>query len=193
MSIVAILAIIILQMGMTCSSPVESSVLRGSIDPIVRELQIIDPVNTNHFNCTFAPIDCSNNGVCNQDGSACICNKGYVTRGTGNQCDYAQKKQVIAFLLAFFLAGTGASYFYMGIQTLALANLLAVGWGSVIFLSMFLCCSVCFGGKKTRLTTFFTALIALNAIAMVVWWLVLTIQTGVNSLNDSNDVPLLGW
>ncbi len=188
--------IIAIQIGMIYSSPIDPCVLRGSIVPSVedvRELQMIDPIDPVHFNCTFAPVDCSNNGVCNQDGSLCICNNGYVTHGSGNQCNYAQKKQVIAFLLSFFFPGTGASYFYMGLQTLGLANLFAVGWMSIINLGLCFCCCRFSGINKSCIEFLLYTLLLIDIVGLFIWWLILTIQTGMNTLNDSNNVPLVGW
>jgi hypothetical protein len=43
----------------------------------------------------------------------CHCDKGYVDYN-GGTCNYKQKKQLIAFLLAFFLGEFGANWFYVG-------------------------------------------------------------------------------
>lgn len=62
----------------------------------------------NSQNCTIDS-DC-NNGVCVN--STCECNIGYVSYDS-DICNYAQKKQITAFLLSFFLGGIGAEWFYL--------------------------------------------------------------------------------
>ncbi len=54
--------------------------------------------------------DC-NNGVCQE--SVCLCNKGFVSFGTNQTCNYQQKEKLTAFLLSFLIGSTGADWFYL--------------------------------------------------------------------------------
>ncbi|KAG5178225.1 hypothetical protein JKP88DRAFT_169122 [Tribonema minus] len=65
--------------------------------------------------------DCIYNGEC--DGSAhcvrvsdivgsCECNTGYVSTDS-LQCNYAQKSELVTFLLSFFVGYLGADWFYL--------------------------------------------------------------------------------
>ena len=52
-----------------------------------------------------------NNGICQQ--SICICNKGFVSFGPNQACNYEQKEKLTAFLLSFLVGSTGADWFYL--------------------------------------------------------------------------------
>ena len=81
-------------------------------------------LSTYNFTCTFAPEDCNNNGVCNQAGTACICDDDYATHDataeTG-ECNYERKSGLVALLnlerCTFILEiqkWDASSYFWLG-------------------------------------------------------------------------------
>merc|ERR1712154_527611 len=75
--------------------------------------------------------NCNARGVCatKEDGDwYCICDDGYTTENADDEatvfCDYEQKKQLTAFLLAWFLGGFGGGQWYIGLTGLAVGKLL---------------------------------------------------------------------
>ena len=77
--------------------------------------------NISKFNCTNSEIDCSGNGICNENGTECICNYGYLTFYKTQEeyllnkprCNYKGKLQIKALLYSIFLS-FGSAYFYLG-------------------------------------------------------------------------------
>lgn len=64
----------------------------------------------NKFICESNNISCSNNGICNEDKSNCICNNGYISiEENYYKCSYKQKLIVIALLLEL-IPGLGHLY-----------------------------------------------------------------------------------
>lgn len=57
---------------------------------------------------------CSGNGHYDYRTEKCICDHGYVTYNSENQCNYKQKSQIIAFILHIFLFVVGAGEWYLG-------------------------------------------------------------------------------
>ena len=51
------------------------------------------------------------NGACVDQ--VCVCNKGYVSYGLNQTCNYQQKEKLTAFLLSFLVGSTGADWFYL--------------------------------------------------------------------------------
>lgn len=157
------------------------------------------------FKCEFPPEDCSNHGVCNRNGTGCICNDGYATYDppVGQQCNYERKKQSIAFLAAWFTLGTGAVYFYIGETTLGLLNLF-IGVGGIIALAILMCVGMCFcahcGCRKINQENLMAfgggigySLMILMFLVSFIWESVLLFQVGLNKLNDSNGIALKSW
>lgn len=151
----------------------------------------------NNFTCTFAPTDCDNNGVCNQAGTACICDDGYTTHdSTDVECNYKKKSGLVAFLLALFLPGTGAPYWYLQRSTLALLQLFFAGVAGMISFALVAgissCCLLGFGVDSdvtTKCYTFMTNLVLYSmTFAMIIWWLIALIQTAKNEISDSNGI-----
>ena len=54
--------------------------------------------------------DC-NNGICQE--ALCLCNKGFVSYGTNQTCNYQQKEKLTAFILSLLIGSTGADWFYL--------------------------------------------------------------------------------
>lgn len=156
------------------------------------------------FKCDFPPNDCSNHGVCNRNGTECICDDGYTTyKPDGNQqCNYERKKQIVAFGLAWIACTTGAPYFYLGDTTMGLLYFF-FGIGGVITLAILACFASCFlacCGRKTSTSGLYEATGAIGAVIIVmivllalIWQIVLLFQTGLNKLNDVNGIALKSW
>jgi hypothetical protein len=91
-----------------------------------------------YFKCKDALVNCSNRGVCNNDGDDCICFKGYITYFEDGQyyslrqrCNYQQKSQIYALVLSLFIS-FGSMHFYLG-------NHLVGYIQHIIFLSILVC------------------------------------------------------
>lgn len=150
----------------------------------------------NEFRCEFPPDDCSNHGVCNRDGTACICDDSYVTyKPTGEkECNYRRKEQVVAFGLAWISCLTGAPYFYLGDTALGLV-LLFTGFGGALVLTIFMCFSACCCSSKNNacFESLCKVLISLMIFQSSIWQIVLLFQLRLNKLNDSNGIALKSW
>ena len=80
------------------------------------------------FLCSDASIDCNGHGICFKNGDGCKCDDGFITHNPTNdtQCNYEQKSQLTAFLLALFLGEFGAGRFYVGQASTAVFKFLLI-------------------------------------------------------------------
>lgn len=150
------------------------------------------------INCTYAPVDCHNHGVCNQDGTGCVCFGGYVTYQPPNntQCNYEQKTQLGAFLFSFFLGYLGAGRLYVGDLTLGLIKLFVPMTLTVV--SCILLCIGCSEGSgegliKECMFVITYSLVAISSMGVFCWWLVDVILFGLNAIPDGNGIGLKAW
>tara|TARA_B100001964_G_C13976209_1_gene484111 strand:+ start:45 stop:644 length:600 start_codon:yes stop_codon:yes gene_type:complete len=146
------------------------------------------------IHCSFAPVDCSNHGVCNQEGSGCICNDGYLTYPSNSdpQCNYEQKSQTTAFLLSFFLGYVGAGRLYIGQFTLGVIKLCLIfivcGIGCILQ-PIFSYLNVNEDTNKCLMDI----LASTGKFAIVLWWLIDVILFGINDIDDDNGIELESW
>lgn len=150
---------------------------------------------TMSINCTYSPVDCHNHGVCNQDGTDCVCFGGYVTYQPPNntQCNYEQKTQLGAFLLSFFLGYFGAGRFYVGDITLGLIKLF-VPMTLTVISCVLLCIGCCRSESGMNCMIVITnILVVLSSIVVFCWWLADVIQFGLNAIPDENGIGLKEW
>jgi len=124
------------------------------------------------------------NGVCIET-NLCKCMKGYANypEDTPKKCSYIQKKQLVAFLLEFFLP-FGVGHFYGGIWWLGLIKLLLLVVSPIV-LCITYCCA-------KNIVLWYILSIAIPLLDFV-WWLVDAILFGINYYKDSNGVPLQAW
>ena len=111
------------------------------------KLQSNESMNNNAIlpaNCSTFEADrgCMSRGFCNNDGS-CSCNTGYYTYkcSDGLQCCFAQKKQWIAFVLAWFTSFVGGPWWYVGLHGTA---------GGILGGCLCTCCSESFWIVKVQ-------------------------------------------
>ena len=157
-----------------------------------RKLQSNESMNNNAIlpaNCTTFEADrgCMSRGFCNNDGS-CSCNTGYYTYKCSNglQCCFAQKKQWIAFVMAWFTSSVGGPWWYVGLSGIA---------GGILGGCLGTCCLAAFcifkstddsdtdSGCGTGLFSCYVGIVTLVGL----------ILTGTNKLKQNGEVPLEHW
>jgi len=142
--------------------------------------------------------NCSARGDCVDDseGWYCVCDDGYATHPQPDDptatdavfCNYKQKDQQTAFLLAFFLGGFGAGRFYCELWlTAGLKIALTVGLGCCGSIGVLLCV----GGEKENVA--YMGYRCLISTAIFAWCLADWILFGTNKIVDGNGVELNPW
>ena len=141
----------------------------------------------NSSNITGASAQQSDIPPCNMNGhmynGTCYCYTGYL----GVTCDYKQKKQVVAFCLEFFLGLFGAGFFYMGLNGLAVGQLMTFLSAPIV-----LCFLACWF-KESFKKEYASLIEIVWRLAWLVYWVVGAALIGVNKLNDGNNMPLEKW
>ena len=136
-------------------------------------------------------------GVCTENNTVCQCLDGYANFKVANSninyyCSYQQKRQVIGFLLEFFVS-LGVGHFYAGRVLFGVFKLLIM-LGPIV-LSLLMCCSAVFKNNDTSSCVGLALMIGscLFVCTGLVWQLVDIIMFGINSYKDGNGVPLQHW
>ena len=151
-----------------------------------RKLTSYNASNENNYNCTNFEADrgCMSRGFCNTNG-ICDCNNGYTTYQCDNnlQCCHSQKKQWVAFLIAWVGSWAGGPWWYAGISGIAGGIL-----GGCVGLC---CCTVAFGvnekeGAQGACTMLFSLYIFCVTLSGV-------IITGTNKLEEKDKIPMESW
>lgn len=168
------------------------------------EDQSLNPIYQNFFELS-TKTQCNTNNNCPppnfcKSNSICRCQTGFAHFPSDSQlvCSYKMKKQVVAFLLQFFLFH-GAGQFYVGNTKYAVPQLL---------LCLLCCClpciSACMGmgmnfknkdnpDQRSGLTVFLLGIYCLTTCTVFAWWLADIIIFGMNNFTDSNGIPLDSW
>jgi len=151
--------------------------------------------------------NCNNHGACvNSTGDwYCVCDDDYATHpeietkeDDSVYCNYQRKKQLTAFLLAWFLGGFGGGQWYLGLTGLAVGKLI---------LGLSVCCIIpcvgmCLGGAAMGMGSEAAAggasalvgcCYCCCVLGIFVWWLVDIIHFGMNSYDDKDGVALEPW
>jgi hypothetical protein len=142
-------------------------------------------------NCPFP-------NVCT-DATVCRCAEGYANFHTETMdpnvyCTYLQKKQLVAFLLEFFVT-LGIGHFYAGRILFGVLKLL-VYLGPIIIGILMCCCGLALkpnensSGCLGLMTLICSCAFCCAALA---WQLADLIMFGLNNYKDGNGVPLLHW
>jgi len=147
--------------------------------------------------------NCSGKGLCDIDDEGdwyCICDDGYATHPEPDDdesdedkeyCNYEQKKQLTAFLLAWFLGYLGGGHWYLGLYGLAAAKLCVV----LGLCCLPCCCILLMIGLKLEdyILLPFYCIQCCGGLGMFVWWLVDVILFGMNVIDDGDGVSLEPW
>lgn len=132
-------------------------------------------------------------GSCSKEGK-CQCLQGYITVQSQNDhtlCNYAQKKQVIAFMLEMFgLIGFGfiyIGYYFRGLMKIFVFFMIIV-YGTqfiIVFLRE---------KSDTQAAYFFKLALSCCCICLPIFWHFLDlVNFAFNSFNDTNGIPLESW
>lgn len=137
-------------------------------------------------------------GFCSDNNTVCKCLSGYanyVPEGESSYdyyCTYKQKKQIIAFLMEFFVS-LGTGHFYSGRILFGVFKLLIM-LGPLI-LSVLMCCTAMLKDRDS--STCMGLFVMIGSCTFVcgglIWQLVDVILFGINSYKDGNGVPLEHW
>jgi hypothetical protein len=143
--------------------------------------------------------DCNNlicpspGGICSPEGK-CVCSVGYITVPSPSEhkfCNYAQKKQSIAFMLEMFgLIGFGfiyIGYYFRGLMKIFVFFLIIV-YGTqfiIVFLRE---------KSDTQAVYFFKLALSCCCVCFpIVWHFIDLVNFAFNIYNDNNGIPLLSW
>jgi len=151
--------------------------------------------------------NCSGRGSCATDDDGdwyCICDDGYTTHDADDDvyCNYEQKKQLTAFLLAWFLGTWGGGQWYVGLSGLAAGKLcyaLAVCCIIPCFLQCFVLKKMSGGLESGGMmgggggSSLYGCCYCCCVLGVFVWWLVDIIMFGMNNIDDKNGVGLEPW
>jgi hypothetical protein len=137
-------------------------------------------------------------GVCTNNNTVCMCTSGYANFVPAGEttydfyCTYKQKKQIIAFLLEFFIS-VGVGHFYAGRILFGVFKLLVM-FGPII-LGILMCCTAMMKDRDSSTCMGLFVMIASCTFICggLIWQLVDVIMFGINSYKDGNGVPLEHW
>ncbi len=151
--------------------------------------------NLEFFKCIDDETSCSGHGKCNDSKTMCICTFGFNTYpiDSPQQCNYQQKKQLVAFLCELFL-GFGAGHFYSERYNFAVFKLCAFLFG--IYIICLFPLSAKFISDKCDndyLVITVSCFYYLCAVGLAFWFIYDLVQFGQNKYNDGNNVQLLPW
>ncbi len=149
-------------------------------------------VCNNYTNC-LSPSYCESPTVCK-------CGEGFANYDYPSQpksnvyCQYEQKKQIIAFLLEFFVS-LGVGHFYAG-RVLFGAFKLLILLGPIIVIILTCFCGITLKPDESasNCISIMTVIFAcVFCCASLIWQMVDIILFGINSYKDGNGVPLEHW
>ena len=147
------------------------------------------------FKCIDNITSCSNHGTCNNGKDNCICEAGFTTYPVEAvpQCNYAQKKQLVAFLCELFL-GFGAGHFYSERYTFAGLKLAAFLFG-IYIICLFPLSAKCINDRcdSDYLVIAVSCFYYCCAVGLAFWFIYDLVQFGSNSYLDGSGVALLPW
>ncbi len=175
------------------SNPSTPSVTAGNTNPQQGQtgnpnaVQLQDPKDQFAFANTkvkCAQTNCSFPNMCVAE-FVCKCGPGFANyfensadqQNPNQYCPYGRKKQLISFLLEFFLPPSG--HFYAGQYLIAVLKLLlpcALGL-MLVFIE----------------NALVKGISGVGICGMSIWWLVDVILYGMNKYPDQNNVPLASW
>jgi hypothetical protein len=170
--------------------------LRQSIGSFVPEsVYVAQPrlLSSTPFQCNSTSF-CSNNGECTNDKTSCKCNAFYTTFPTDSayQCNYEQKSRLTAFLLQFFICGSGQMY--LGNLSHGIPQFLFIYCAGILACFVACCCFACIKKNNTDDTVAITACSSLCVtifvvLAFISWSLADAIMIALGQINDSNGAP----
>jgi hypothetical protein len=129
----------------------------------------------------------------------CNCDHGYVNFNNGI-CNYKQKKQLVAFLLALFLGEFGANWFYLGNGDIGYNGIGIIKFILSVITIMFICLgSYCVGPYTTYDKDYYRVIVLIISIIIslitIGWYLADWINIAIDPCNikDPNGICLKSW
>lgn len=145
--------------------------------------------------CTRSNCPLPNNCI---DDSTCQCYQGFVDyhdNSTNNNtyCNYKQKKQIVAFMLEFFVS-LGVGHLYAGRTVFGILKLLVM-LGPVILMILNCCFGIAFKSERGQSILGIFTIIGgcILCVGYFAWQLVDLVMFGINKYRDGNGVPLQHW
>jgi hypothetical protein len=180
-----------------CSSFIQviaSGSLRQSFSPYVLESEYVAQprlLSSTPFQCNSTSF-CSNNGECSNDKTSCKCDAFYTTFPIDNayQCNYDQKSRLTAFLLQFFISGSGQMY--LGNLSHGIPQFLFTYCAGVFACFVVCSCFACMYKNSDDATASSACgglSIGIVVIAFWAWALADAIMIALGQINDSNGAP----
>lgn len=144
-----------------------------------------------HISCGNFQCD-KNHGTCssNEGESFCSCLDDYATFPLDNktQCNYLRKRQLVAFLLEFFVT-YGAGHFYAENYKYAIPKLIVFVFLYCLFIVLRI---VTKAKEENKLANLIICILAVVCfIGMITWQLIDVFKYGFNSYNDGNGIELV--
>jgi TM2 domain-containing membrane protein YozV len=171
-----------------------SKILLNS-DDMIRYKEASELRSLQNFACIDKTQSCNGHGECSADKTSCICDIGFATLPTSSstQCNYQQKKQIVAFLMELFL-GFGAGHFYTERYLTAGLKLGAFLYG-IYIICLFPLSAKYLSEKFDNdcLVISISCLYYLCALGLAFWFIYDLVQFGMNKYKDGNNVDLLSW
>jgi hypothetical protein len=159
------------------------------------------------MNCTNAYLQCSGNGMCtdpvgftnNLTNSTCYCANNYITwpAEAYPECNYAQTKRLLPFLLHLFLGPyTGVGAFMLGEVGVGVAEVVIFFFG---LLPLCIYC-ICIEGDVDTTNPKHTCGECVKLVYILIWIFVITgiyigvlVNIGTAVYTDKNNAPLGSW
>jgi hypothetical protein len=147
------------------------------------------------ISCIDDITSCSGHGKCNVQKTNCVCNTGFTTFPATNiqECNYQQKRQLVAFLCELFL-GFGAGHFYSERYTFAGLKLAAFLFG-IYIICLFPLSAKCINDRcdNDYLVITVSCFYYCCAIGLAFWFIYDLVIFGQNSYKDGNGIELTPW
>jgi hypothetical protein len=148
---------------------------------------ILDDCNS--LNCEFNHGRCISNNVCR-------CKKAFAevpaNNDDGMACQYIRKKQMVAFLLEFFVP-FGSSHFYLGNKELGMIKVGILFFVPLMF--VFICCD-CFRQNDRPVISkafMYDKLGVIYLIGLLMWMFFDVLNIALDRYTDVNEVKMEPW
>lgn len=131
------------------------------------------------------------NGLCDSS-NRCFCFERYITwkADSGVECNYFQKSKFGAFMLEFFFGMEfGVGYFYLGLNTLGVLQLIFFLPTLFLFCFVFCCCMATKAHENPASIVCGIFWFFVWIFGMFGWWIYAIVGMGTGFIVDSNGAP----
>lgn len=138
------------------------------------------------------PRSCNRVGTCsdilNPNNFECICDPDYL----GVECEIAKKKQLVAFLLSFFLGTFGAGRFYLGYIMIGIFKII-LGFACCFSMFFGICAGFTSSDDGEKFVFIGWVFGALCMCASFLWYIIDFSLIAAGSIDDADGNPLVPW